>query len=92
MIAEVHWGDIKVRDTELPDPWPGVLEAIKIGLQVFELNASNGYSAFAGAVNNDEKWGIALLWKQGDKMRPHVLKVYEGHEPVFPVELLRVGM
>lgn len=92
MKAKVYWGDIQDRSTDLPGEWPGALAAIKTGLQAFELNDSNGYTAFAGAVNNTEKWGMVLLWKQGDTERYHVLKIYEGHEPAFDPGLLRVGL
>ena len=92
MQAKLYWGDIEEKHVALPDDCPSALESIKAALQILELNLGNGYRSFAGAVNEEEKWGVVLMWKDDDAKHPHVLKVFKGHEPAFDARLLMVGM
>lgn len=93
MHSKLYWGDVSMKDSDLPGDWQGALNAVSGARQVYGLQATNGYRAFAFTGNDDEKWIVMLLWRNGDDEHPYTLKVYEGrHEPGFNVESLRVGL
>lgn len=92
MHAKLCWDGIPARDNDLPGDWPGAPIALNAARQVYEMRKEDGYCGFAFAGNDAEKWAVMLLWSGDDREHPYTLKVWEGREPGFDPDRLRVGM